>query len=48
VQGFGELPDPLLRQRELLRLVAAELERLAVEEGDPQRRALLLKRAMRM
>ena len=42
------LYQEVLRLRELLALVAAELERLAAEETDPRRRAVLLKRAMRI
>jgi hypothetical protein len=42
------LYQEVLRLRELLRLVAAELERLAAAEADPERRAVLLRRAMRI
>jgi hypothetical protein len=42
------LYQEVLRLQDLLRLVAAELERLAATEAGPQRRAVLLRRAMRI
>jgi hypothetical protein len=42
------LYQEVLRLRDLVRLVAGELERLAAAESDAQRRAVLLKRAMRI
>jgi hypothetical protein len=44
----GSTRKDVRRLRDLLRLVAAELERLAGAEDDPQRRDVLLRRAMRI
>jgi hypothetical protein len=37
------LYQEVLRLRDLLRLVAGELERLSATEGDPQRRAMRIR-----